>query len=284
MVFLKSVASVFLAVVLIFTSACTNVIFQPSHEQFIDPGQIGVPVDELFIKSGDAVLHGWHLPASAPIRGTVLFLHGNGQNVSAHLGATYWLPKHGFEVYMFDYRGYGQSTGTPDIDGVQKDAGNMLAWTARESCLHGHKLTVLGHSFGASLAIYATASYPQKQRLNGLISVSAFSDYREISRDALSRHWFTRLFKWPLSLTISNRYRPAAFISEISPLPVYILHSPDDTIVPAYHVDKLFAAALPPKYRVDLVGDHNDAFNPESNRRKLLDILHTLGKRTGACT
>jgi len=265
----------------ILLSACTNVIFQPSQEQFVDPAKLGLHVDELFIKSGRAVLHGWRLPAQGENRGTLLFMHGNGQNISAHLGAVYWLPKQGYEVLMFDYRGYGQSTGTPAIAGVIEDARNMLSWAATDSCSHGRTLTVMGHSFGASLAIYVTAQFPEKQKLNGLVSISAFSDYREISRDALSRHWFTRLFKWPLSLTINNRYRPVAVISEITPLPVYILHSPNDPVVPVYHADELYAAARFPKYRLSIVGKHNDVFAYHANRHRLLDILQALNAHAG---
>ena len=267
---------------LVFTSACTNVIFQPSREAFSNPVRLGLHVDELLIKSDGAILHGWRLPARGATRGVVLFLHGNGQNISAHLGAVYWLPRQGFEVLMFDYRGYGQSTGKPDIDGVMEDTRNMLAWAARDSCTQGHKLTVLGHSFGGSLAIYATSMYRDKQQLNGLISISAFSDYREISRDALSRHWFTRLLEWPLSLTIDNDYRPVSVIGRIAPLPVYILHGQNDPVVPAYHADQLYAAARSPKYRLNLIGGHNDVFNPKQNRRILLKILRTLD--AGTCT
>lgn len=282
MVFLTTLARALLPGLLLLTSACTNVIFQPSRKLFIEPAQLGLQADELFIKSNGVILHGWRLHAQGPTRGTLLFMHGNGQNISAHLGAVYWLPKQGYEVLMFDYRGYGLSTGTANIDGVVEDAHNMLAWAAADSCAQGHKLTVLGHSFGASLAIFVTAMYPNKTQLNGLISVSAFSDYRKISRDALSRHWFTRLFKWPLSLTINNRYRPFAVISRLSPLPVYLLQSPNDPIIPAYHADELYNAARPPKYRSSLIGGHNDVFNPRANRRELLHILNTLDH--GSCT
>ena len=282
MVFLNTLARGLLTGLLVLTSACTNVIFQPSREVFSNPVRLGLHVNELFIKSDGVILHGWRLPAQGATRGTLLFLHGNGQNISAHLGAVYWLPRQGFEVLMFDYRGYGQSTGTAVIDGVLSDARHMLAWAANDSCTRGHKLTVLGHSFGGSLAIYATAMYRDKRKLNGLISISAFSDYREISRDALSRHWFTRLFKWPLSLTIDNYYRPVSVIGRIAPLPVYILHGQNDSIVPTYHADELYAAASEPKYRLNLVGGHNDVFNPKSNRRKLLAILSSLDN--GACT
>jgi len=276
LVFLNILARGLLIGLLVLISACTNVIFQPSREAFYDPARLGLHVDDLFIKSDGVILHGWRLPARGITRGTVLFLHGNGQNISAHLGAVYWLPRQGYEVLMFDYRGYGRSTGTADIDGVQEDVRTMLAWAASDSCAHGHKLTVLGHSFGGSLAIYATAMYRDKSQLNGLISISAFSDYREISRDALSRYWLTRLFKWPLSFTIDNYYRPVSVIGRIAPLPVYILHGQNDPIVPTHHADELYAAANEPKYRLNLIGGHNDIFNPKPNRHKLLGILNTL--------
>jgi len=261
----------------VWLSACTSLMFQPSRTAFVDPYALGLPVDELSLQSGAALLHGWRLRPAATPRGSLLFLHGNGQNISAHLGAVYWLAKRGYEVLLFDYRGYGRSSGEADIDGVVLDTGNMLAWAADDACRQEHKLTVMGHSFGASLAIYATARYPHKDKLNSLISISAFSDYREITRDALAQHWLTGLLKWPLSLTISNRYRPAAFIGDVAPLPVYILHSRSDPIVPVHHADELFAAARAPRYRLSLDGGHNDVFDVPANRRRLLRILDDLG-------
>jgi len=258
-------------------AGCSKLIFQPTSVRYSDPARHGIALEDLYIPSTDGVvLHGWHLPAQGQARGSALFLHGNGENISSHIGSVYWLPAYGYEVFLFDYRGYGRSTGTADLDGVMQDAQSMIAY-ARDHLSAGHKgLTVLGHSMGGSIAIYALAQLPDRHGINALVSVDAFADYRQVTRDALSGHWLTWAFQWPLSLTISNRYRPADYIGRLSPLPVYILHSADDEIIPPEHAELLFQAAGRPRYRYYLRGGHNQILALSPNRKQLLEILDAV--------
>jgi alpha-beta hydrolase superfamily lysophospholipase len=53
-------------------------------------------------------------------------LHGNAQNISAHIHSVHWLPKQGYHVYLIDYRGYGDSTGKPT--GVIDDINTGFTW------------------------------------------------------------------------------------------------------------------------------------------------------------
>jgi alpha-beta hydrolase superfamily lysophospholipase len=258
-------------------TGCSNLMFQPTGVRYSDPAAHGIQLEDLFIESSDGVvLHGWHLPAQGTTRGSVLFLHGNGENISSHVGSVYWLPAYGYEVFLFDYRGYGRSGGSAELDGVMRDAVNMITWARDHAAAGSHGLTILGHSMGGSIAIYALAELPDRHGLNALVSVDAFGDYRQITRDALSGHWLTWAFQWPLSLTISNRYRPADYIGRLSPLPVFILHSEDDKIVPAAHADTLFQAAGQPRFRLYLRGGHNQILALGANRELLLEVLAGL--------
>ena len=67
-------------------------------------------------------LHGWHLKAKDKSRGTILQLHGNAENISTHVNSVLWLALEGYDVFNFDYRGYGKSEGSPTLDGVHIDA------------------------------------------------------------------------------------------------------------------------------------------------------------------
>ena len=51
----------------------------------------------------------------------VLFLHGNAENISTHIGSVYWLPEQGYEVVLLDYRGYGRSEGVPQLGRMLDD-------------------------------------------------------------------------------------------------------------------------------------------------------------------
>ena len=258
-------------------TACTNLIFQPTRYKYSEPGESGIETEDIFIHNGPGVvLHGWRLPAVGQTRGSIVFLHGNAENISSHIGGVYWLPRHGYEVFLFDYRGYGRSTGTAGLDGVMHDAQRMIDYARKHASYADHRVTVLGQSMGGSIAIYALAHLPDKSGINGLITISSFSDYHLIARDALGSHWLTRPLRWPLSFAVSNRYRPADAIGGLSPIPVYVMYSEDDEIVPPYHAQKLFESAGTPRFLDELQGTHNQVLTLKHNHERLLEILEAL--------
>ncbi|MDX1813145.1 MAG: alpha/beta hydrolase, partial [Gammaproteobacteria bacterium] len=112
-----------------------------------------------------------------------------------------------------------------------------------------------------------------KKNISALVSVSAFSDYRAVARDMLSKSWLFWLFQWPLSYTISDRYSPVESIALVSPIPLFIMQSPEDEIIEPYHAERLLDEAKPPKQLLPLYGRHNSTFRYESNRQLLLETL-----------
>lgn len=182
-------------------------------------------------------------------------------------------------MYLFDYRGYGKSEGVPELDGIVSDY-DVILNAVLQKIPKDEKLIVMGHSFGASLSIYGVAHSHYKNRIAALISVSAFADYHEITQEVLSRSWLTWALQWPLSFTIDNSYRPLDSVALISPIPLLIMHSQQDEIVPLHHAMDLYAAAKPPRELIVMAGDHNHAFNLKRNRELLLDYLAELSTTT----
>jgi fermentation-respiration switch protein FrsA (DUF1100 family) len=110
------------ALVSLLLAGCTGLIFQPLSQHLLTPDRLGLAYRDIRFTAADGVsLHGWFLPATAPRQGSVLFLHGNAQNISTHIASVAWLPGAGFDVFLFDYRGYGRSAGEPSLDGVHLD-------------------------------------------------------------------------------------------------------------------------------------------------------------------
>ena len=267
---------------LLVLQGCTNVLFVPSRQHLLTPDKVHLSYSDIHIAAADGVkLHGWYLPATAPVRGNILFLHGNGENISTHLATVYWLPAEGYDVYLFDYRGYGQSQGDVGLAGSLSDIESMIAYVAANKSTP-QKVIVLGHSLGASMGIVAVSQSAHKQDMAGMISIAAFSDYGAVTRDVLSRSWVTWLFQWPLSLAIDNRFSPKKYIADISPLPIVLMHSANDEIIEPYHADILLKAASEPKSFQALHGDHNHVFNNEGNRHTLLESLLSIQASAGS--
>lgn len=260
-------------IVLVLLSGCTNLIFQPMRPHYTSPDAHGVLYEDIYIKTADNVrLHGWKLLASHNTNGSVLFFHGNGDNISTHFANVYWLTEHGFDVYLFDYRGYGKSEGLPQLDAVISDVEDMLAYTVRQ-LPEDEKLIVMGHSLGGSVSIYGVAHSGYRDRIKALVTVEAFSDYHDIAQDMLATSWLTWLFQWPLSFTIDNSYSPLDAVAGVSPVPLLIMHSKYDELIPFYHAEALYFSARQPKKLQLVDSDHNHVFNKMENRELLLEYL-----------
>ena len=257
-------------------SACSQFLFIPTQHQFITPDVLGILHDDIYLETDEGIkLHGWKLNTADKTAGTILFLHGNGDNVSSHIASAYWLVDEGYDVYLFDYREYGLSEGEVSLDNSITDIEKMIAYCVTQ-LPKDEKLIVMGHSLGGSLAIYAVAHSKYRQQIKTLVTIEAFSDYHDVTQDVLSKSWLFWLFQWPLSFTIDNSYRPLDSVAMISPVSLLILHSEKDKMIDIYHAQRLFDAAKEPKEFHLIDSDHNVVFAKTGNRKILLDYLKTL--------
>lgn len=262
-------------------ASCSNFLFVPLKPLPVTPDAAGILYEDLFIETADGFkLHGWKLHADTGKSqgkklGTILFFHGNGDNVSTQLPNTFWLTKEGYDLYVFDYREYGKSQGKAELDSIISDNELMIAYVA-EQLTKDEKVIVLGHSLGAAMAIYSVAHSNHRDKIAALITLEAFSDYHDVTQDVLSKSWLLWLFQWPLSFTVDNSYRPLDSIGLISPIPVMIIHSVNDEMIGMYHAERLFAAAKEPKIFAQIDSGHNDVLITKQNRQVLFDYLKIL--------
>ncbi len=272
-------------------SACSDFLFVPIKSLPVTPDAAEIIYDDIYLDTADGVkLHGWKLHAddgwfargklskrraTQRVAGTILFLHGNGDNVSTQLPNTFWLVKEGYDLYAFDYREYGLSQGKAELHVTISDIELMIAYVV-EQLPENEKLIVMGHSLGGAMAIYAVAHSEYRDRIEALITIEAFSDYHDVTQDVLSKSWLFWLFQWPLSFTVDNSYRPLDSIGLISPVPVVIIHSKSDEMIPMYHAERLFTAAKEPKTFLLINSNHSNILISKENRQVVFDYLKTL--------
>ena len=258
--------------------ACTGLIFHPMRELVLTPDQIGLDYRDVELEAEDGIrLHGWFLPAAPPRRGSVLFLHGNAQNISTHIASVAWLPAEGFDVLLVDYRGYGLSGGSPSLAGLHLDFEAALGALLERPDADPDRVIVLGQSLGGSLAITGLAASPRRGQVRALVVEGALTSYRALAREKLAGFWLTWPLQAPLGLTIDDRFRPVDAIGELSPLPVLIIHGAEDRVVPPHHAVALYRAASPPKTLWIVPGaGHLEALATAANRPRLIRYLNGL--------
>jgi fermentation-respiration switch protein FrsA (DUF1100 family) len=262
-------------------AGCTHLFFKPSKEFINSPEVMTYSPRDVYFQSADGVkLHGWYFQAKKE-RGTILVCHGNVENLSTHVKLDLWLIDEGYNLFIFDYRGYGRSEGAPDVKGIQLDAEaaleTLLFTLLREK---NDRIIVFGKSLGGAVAVYTIANSPNKNRVKALILDSAFSSYRRIAREKIAESIIGWPFQYPLSHLVNDDYSPVKYIKNVAPVPVVIIQGNGDEIVPEQHGRLLYDAALPPKEFWELkTPGHVKAQADDGIRKKLLDYLSTLSEK-----
>jgi fermentation-respiration switch protein FrsA (DUF1100 family) len=259
-------------------TGCTQLFFYPMKQEVRTPADIGLVYEDVYFRGGNnQTLHGWYLPAVGRARATVLFLHGNAENISTHIGSVFWLPERGFNVLIFDYQGYGRSGGAPSIPGALSDVEAALGLLVLHGERYGGPVIVFGQSLGGALAIRAVVESAYRTHVKGLVVDSAFADYRLIAREKLAGFWLTWPLQWPLSLTIDNDYSPLPGVRDVSPIPLLIMHGEEDRVIPVHHARMLYEQAQAPKsIWIFSDGSHGGAINYPDARDRLVDYLNRL--------
>ncbi|MDR0770279.1 MAG: alpha/beta hydrolase [Burkholderiales bacterium] len=235
-----------------------DAFYYPSKTDHGNPGQDGLKYETVRFTSRDGTsLSGWFLPAtdvSDPrnAKATVVHVHGNAENISAHWPLVGWLPSRGYNVFLFDYRGFGHSAGTPTPKGVFEDTQSAFDYVRTRADVDPEKLLVFGQSLGGSNAIAAVGA-GNRAGIRAIAVEGTFYSYAAIANDKLFGAG---------SLT-NNDYSANRHIGKLPPIPLLLIHGTDDAIVPYRHSERLFAVAGEPKQLVLIPGGgHIDATTP----------------------
>jgi alpha-beta hydrolase superfamily lysophospholipase len=206
---------------------------------------------------GDGIrLRGWRCPAPSAPRGTVIYLHGIGDNRGSSVGVIQRFRGRGFDVVAYDSRANGESDGAACTYGFyeKRDLHDVLD-TARAG-----PVVLIGHSLGAAVALQEAAD---DSRVAAVVAAETFSDLRTI---ATERAPF--VFTPPsIRAAFAMAERQAQFtVDEVSPehaaarisIPVLLLHGDADTDTRPDHSRRVFAALHGPKQLILVPGAHHN--------------------------
>ena len=276
----------------VFLGGCTSLFFFPTREYVATPDELGLKYDAVSIPVGqpgrhgivpDLQITGWKIPAtSSPVCGTVILFHGNAQNMSNHLFGVSWLPAAGYNLFVFDYRGYGKSDGHAVVSSLIGDGeqvlGEVIKWADNRAPNGSQsKIVVYGQSIGGALATPVVARTKYRDRIAAVILESSFYSYPGIVREKLGQFFLTWPLQYPLSWLFYSKFSPADFIGLLAPIPVLIIHGQDDPVIGAQNSAELFKAANQPKqlWEFDTSG-HINVFQNPKNREKLTQYLRNV--------
>jgi pimeloyl-ACP methyl ester carboxylesterase len=228
--------------------AVDSFMYYPRRGLGASPADFGLEAEEVAFSSSDGTaLHGWYLPR--PGSGAVLvFLHGNAGNISHRLPMARLFARIPADLFLFDYRGYGKSAGRPRGEKPFLDAKAALATVRARAAADGRKVVLVGESIGASMALMAAA----EEKVDGVVSIAAFTSTKAVARDILLFRMFTPLLR--------ERYDALGALGEVR-APILFIHGTEDEVIPFSHSERLYAAAPGKKEFLPVAGGmHNDLF------------------------
>ena len=235
-----------LAVVFLFQS---RLVYFPNigRELAGTPRDAGLQYDEVWLHTADGErLHAWFV-ASPGAKGAVLLCHGNAGNISHRIDYMSMLNRLGYSSLVFDYRGYGRSSGSPSEAGTYRDAEAAWEYLIADRRFAPGGIAVLGESLGGAVAAWLAA----ERRPAALVLASTFTSVADLGAE---------IYPFlPVRLLSRFEYRTRDYVSRAN-VPVLIAHSPQDEIIPFRHGRALFEAAPQPKRFLEMRGGHNDGF------------------------
>ena len=225
-----------------------RLIYHPEKGLASDPSKIGLAYEDVVFTTGDGVqLHGWFVPGSRDL--TFLWFHGNAGNISHRLGNLKEMHDElAVNIFIFDYRGYGQSQGTPSEQGTYFDAKAALDSLRSREDVPMDQIVYYGRSLGGAIAVeLATQETPY-----GLVLESSFPSVPYMAQKA---NPFL-----PLWRLLRTKYDSAAKVPHLQ-VPLLQIHGDIDDTVPLEAGRSLFEAANTPKeFYVIPSADHNDTY------------------------
>ncbi len=240
-----------------------KLLFHPAREWKTTPESLGLSFEDIRFEQ----LSGWFIE-NPKNRGTVLVCHGNAGNISDRVPEIQFFHRMGFNVFIFDYHGYGKSQNAPLTEnGLYRDADAAWFYLTQTRKIAPQQIILCGRSLGATIAAYLASRYDAR----ALILESGFTTLWKLGQE-----------KYPLlPVRVLSKYDlpTVDFIKKVEE-PVFIVHSRDDTLIPLHHGKEIFEAAKKPKQFLEISGPHNDGYiESEKKYQKTLEdfLSHVVG-------
>ncbi|MDP8299693.1 MAG: alpha/beta hydrolase [Candidatus Tantalella remota] len=222
-------------------------LFFPTASMEETPQAAGLEYEDVYFSSSDGTsLNGWFIPQVDKPRGTILFCHGNAGNISHRLEIITMLYRLGFNVFIFDYRGYGKSKGRPSEKGTYEDGYAAYEYLVSRDDVDKKKILFYGKSLGGAIAVEVAS----RTDVPAVIIDSTFTSTTDMAKE---------IYPFlPMSVVITIKYDTLSKMGGLK-VPVLVIHSSEDDIVPYHHGKMLFEASIEPKSFLNLRGGHNDS-------------------------
>lgn len=228
-----------------------SVIFHPERAARGGTWRVPQGAEEVWFRNAEGQrLYGWFFRSNTqPAAATVVYAHGNGGNLSYCEWVGESLAARGFDVLLFDYRGYGRSEGeTAGEGGLYADAEAAYEFVTGARGVAAGRVVLYGQSLGTA----AVTDVAARRECGALVLESGLSSAADMA--AVVMPWLPRFLR---GLT-KNKLDTVSKLPRVG-CPVLVVHGDRDEIIPVAQGRKLFDTAPEPKRLVIVErAGHND--------------------------
>lgn len=242
-----------------------QLIYFPAATLDVTPNALGLPFEEVLIDVEPGVrIHGWLIKAGPePGVATVLFSHGNAGNIADRLDRVLRLRDLGADFLLYDYRGYGKSTGDPDEEGTYRDGRAAYDYLVKARQIDPSRIVLMGESLGCAISVQLAI----ERKAAGLVLEAPFASVP---------HMAAAIYPFlPLGSFVRTRYDNLAKISQLK-MPLLVVQGTLDEVIPFEQGRMVFAASPEPKRFLAIEGaHHNDLYlvGGQGYRRALSEFI-----------
>jgi fermentation-respiration switch protein FrsA (DUF1100 family) len=227
------------------------VTFHPNREPLRGSWAVPRGGEDVWFETSDGLrLHGWFFRArTQPPAATVIYFHGNAGNLSYADWVGVEFATRGFDVLLFDYRGYGRSEGElSDENGLYNDSDAAYDFLVRERHVKPERIVLYGESLGTAAAVDVASRKP----CGAIILESGLSSARDMAGAILP--WMPRFLR---GIT-RNKFDSVGKLSLVR-TPALVVHGEKDDLIPVAQGHALYEAANEPKELMIIRGaGHNN--------------------------
>lgn len=258
----------FLPIFLLFSSC--SLFMHPNRKLYKDPLDYNIKHEVIKFKNRrNEILTGIFFSAKGNPKATIVHFHGNAQNMSAHWIYSQPFSLAGYNVFIFDYSGFGASEGKATVKNAIEDGADAIKQAFLLPNAKKEKIVIFAQSIGGAIAP-ASISLLKDFKPRAMIIEGSFYSYKEIASIVARK----KIFFWPVIwypyLFISDKFSPKNYLDKMD-FPKLFIHSQKDDIVDFSQGIKYYQKALPPKEflktpcgHIEAFGAHKDLFLPQA--------------------
>ena len=212
-------------------------------------------------------MQGWWIPAKAPNAPVMLYFHHNAANIGANVSQALQFHEMGLSVFLFDYRGFGQSEGDfPTEAQMYEDAQAAWRYLTEDLDIAPEDIVIYGHSVGGAVAIDLASKTPEAA---GLIVQSSFTSMRDMTK-RFGLYWVL-----PIELLLRQRFESLQKISSVE-MPTLVVTGTNDIQIPVSMGERLCKATQSCEALVVIEGGGHDNHLSDLYRQDIQQFIERL--------